>query len=832
MNKIFIIGAGEKQAPYIKLLRERGFRVMATDYNPEAPGLAEADLHRVVSTHDLEGNYEAAREFASGGGLRGVFTFTTGEPHHTAAVIAGRLRVKGFKPEDIRATLDRFEFRERLCQAGLSQLRYAVVSNPGQAKIEAGRIGYPLIIKPNRGGMGGAGVEKVDDEKTLESVLPGVQALSLDRNVYFEELLSGKEYKVSSILYQATSRFLSADRLVERAGPDGLPVGHAMGPSRFLSGKKLKQFKDMVERLAALFGIDRGPLGFDLIDHGPGRSPEILDMELVLVDSLYLAPYCFDYNLHENSILPLLDIAPEIPGPLKESAALYWFIFKGELSPEDIGKPPDALSQPGVQEISWGCPRHGVIIKNGRKYTVLGYLVVGGSTQEEAVRLVRVIGKNFINGTESIMNGKKKGRLGGGRRRLVDRGRQGMKSILFIGLQDPVAAHHLSSAREIGFTTIAANRNPDSISLKEADLPLLVDGKDIRRLLEFVLLNREKYNISGVYTATDLTLTSAVLSQALGLPGIPLEAAYAGENKTVMKNLWLEKGISTPPAVFARDIEEARKCLDKIKLPAIVKPADSVASAGITVVEREDELPDSFKEAIEHSSTGTVVIESYLNGTLHDANGFFFSGEFYRCGLADKSAGPPPFNVVAEANCPTSLSPERQAEVYDLLRDGSLALGIDHGPVKADMIMSDGKLYLLEIAPRFHGPIGSFFLIPNALGIDMLRTYMRTVFHGVVPQEELIERRNGIVLARAILPSPGRITAIEGLEEALATPGVVGHILQVRTGDDIGPYTSNYRIPGYVMASGGTRSEAEAAMAVFLEKLRIEVEPSPEVRSA
>ncbi len=60
---LLLIGAGREQIPGIKLAREMGLRVVATDMNPQAPGFQFADDHLIVSTYDVEKTVAAALEY-------------------------------------------------------------------------------------------------------------------------------------------------------------------------------------------------------------------------------------------------------------------------------------------------------------------------------------------------------------------------------------------------------------------------------------------------------------------------------------------------------------------------------------------------------------------------------------------------------------------------------------------------------------------------------------------------------------------------------------------------------------------------------------------------
>ena len=55
---VLFVGAGRHQRRAILRAKELGLRVAAVDRNPDAPGLAEADIAKVVDFSDVRGGAE------------------------------------------------------------------------------------------------------------------------------------------------------------------------------------------------------------------------------------------------------------------------------------------------------------------------------------------------------------------------------------------------------------------------------------------------------------------------------------------------------------------------------------------------------------------------------------------------------------------------------------------------------------------------------------------------------------------------------------------------------------------------------------------------------
>jgi biotin carboxylase len=401
------------------------------------------------------------------------------------------------------------------------------------------------------------------------------------------------------------------------------------------------------------------------------------------------------------------------------------------------------------------------------------------------------------------------------------------KSVLLIGMGD-LTGPVLEKAHNRGLRVIATNRNPQAKTLKQADVPLVIDGTDIESLLAFVLTDPRAGNIVDVYAGTELFLSVNILKLALGIPANSIQGAFAGQHKVVMLDAWRKAGVPVPRGATLRGLDEAYRFVDRTGFPVILKPADGHSAIGVRVVWRVEDLADGFKHAVSVSTTNMVVMEEYIKGSLHDVNGIFIEGKFYPAGVSDKSAGLPPACIVEVVECPTRLTRSQQERVYELLENGSRALGISAGPVKCDIIWGQDGPRLLEVAPRFHGELGSLYLLPLAQGIDMYDSYFHYLSTGHIDEQMLTPKLKGHVVVRMINAKPGKIVHIDHLKEAQTIPGIEAVLMQKYIGDHVQPVASNYDIPGYVVARGQNREAAMTSLQEFESLFNIVTEKSHE----
>lgn len=132
--KLLVLGA--RATGLLAAARARGLQVVAVDRDPRAPGFALAHRRAILAADDepaLERLVEAAR-------IDGVIA--TGGETGAAARIAARFRLPHpHSPETAVLLGSRLRQRERLRDAGVPQVRWALVAGAAEA-------GFPCVVTP------------------------------------------------------------------------------------------------------------------------------------------------------------------------------------------------------------------------------------------------------------------------------------------------------------------------------------------------------------------------------------------------------------------------------------------------------------------------------------------------------------------------------------------------------------------------------------------------------------------------------------------------------------------------------------------------------------
>jgi len=108
-SKVLFLGCNHNEIPYLENLQERGFYVVATDMNPDAPGMKIADSSIVCGYDDFEGledaiSKEGPEHFDK------VFTASAQFAHIGASYISKKLGISYPSMDSVIACLDKKAF--------------------------------------------------------------------------------------------------------------------------------------------------------------------------------------------------------------------------------------------------------------------------------------------------------------------------------------------------------------------------------------------------------------------------------------------------------------------------------------------------------------------------------------------------------------------------------------------------------------------------------------------------------------------------------------------------------------------------------------------------
>jgi biotin carboxylase len=217
VRTVLFVGAGRHQRRAIVQAKEMGLRVAAVDRNPDAPGLAEADIKRVVDFADAEAVIKATAKLR----LEGVLTVSADRAVPVVAAVAEARGLPGIGVETAHLMTNKIAMRRRLADAGVPQPRFAALRTIGEARRAADEVGFPAVLKPADSG-GQRGVFRVESLDEVHGHLHEAILASPTGEAILEQFVDGIEMNGIVVAREGEALPLT---LSDRLRPPGVGFG-------------------------------------------------------------------------------------------------------------------------------------------------------------------------------------------------------------------------------------------------------------------------------------------------------------------------------------------------------------------------------------------------------------------------------------------------------------------------------------------------------------------------------------------------------------------------------------------------------------------------------
>ena len=404
-----------------------------------------------------------------------------------------------------------------------------------------------------------------------------------------------------------------------------------------------------------------------------------------------------------------------------------------------------------------------------------------------------------------------------------------MKTLLIVsgGLE---AVPGIKKAKEMGLFVVVSDMNPKAPGFAFADDAVIASTYDVdATVAAAVRYHREKRTIDGVMCmASDVPLTVASIAEALGLPGVPVEAAKLASDKMAMKLRFKEKGIDIPWFLEVENVAHLQGIVRQKGFPLVIKPVDSRGARGVLRLTEQVDLNWAYHFSLHESPSRRVMVEQYLDGPQISTEALLQNGEGVTPGFTERNYEYlerfSPFIIENGGQQPSCLSKSEREAISELAIQAGCALGVQTGVIKGDMVFTEDGPKVIEVATRLSGGWFSTDQIPLATGIDFVGAAIRVALGESVPVEELTPQYWRGAAIRYFFPPPGRLSAINNVKKYRDVSWIHKLVFFVKPGDLIEEVTNHTKRAGCVITYGESKDEAVARAREVIDNIKIETQ--------
>lgn len=363
----------------------------------------------------------------------------------------------------------------------------------------------------------------------------------------------------------------------------------------------------------------------------------------------------------------------------------------------------------------------------------------------------------------------------------------------------------------------------------------LVGSKHIDDIVAAATAWHAEQQFDGVLTfAEPAVVTVATVAEALGLPGIGVEAARISRNKLLMRQAHERADVPRPRFRFVSDVTAALAAAEEFGYPVILKPTLGAGSYYVFRADNPKALIERFAQASKglgrlvwyHSEAAGLdlgpyglLVESFLDGPEFLTEALAWDGEVYLGSVVDR--------VTVEGDtfdddvhhAPTSLEPDQLAAVHRVIAQAAHAQGLHRSVMHAEVRFHQGKPHLLEIAARPGGGGLDYFAqisagySPIAALIDVARD--------VRPQVEHYRPTGVHAAGTCLISAPGQIREITVPASVTESDRIFFFKITAKPGDVIRRPPEGNNIFGFLCTTGQSFEDAMSAARELAEQIEV-----------
>lgn len=389
------------------------------------------------------------------------------------------------------------------------------------------------------------------------------------------------------------------------------------------------------------------------------------------------------------------------------------------------------------------------------------------------------------------------------------------KKAIVLGGTNP----HIELIRQLherGYYVILVDYLPHPPAKPFADLHIQESTMDQEKVVE---IGRE-YNVDLVICSCidQQNVTACYAAEKLGLPKpYTYELAHNITNKGYMKKVMVENGLPTTKFLYMKSGDDLSNF--NLKFPVMVKPADSLGSAGVRKAVNLQELQDYLDQARHFSRTGSCVVEEFFEGKEVSAYAFASEGEAHIVMISER------YSVVDGANkvlkCYATLTPpEMTQKAKERIQEASSgivkAFGLDNTPLHVQFLINGDDIDLIEFAPRVGGGI-SYRVIKEQTGFDIISASIDSFLEKKVCQS--YHESEYLYSINLLYGNPCIFDHVEGMDELISEGIVEGYHNHKDKGGEISAEKATASRIGAMLVKGKTKEELLSRIKYAFERI-------------
>ena len=227
-------------------------------------------------------------------------------------------------------------------------------------------------------------------------------------------------------------------------------------------------------------------------------------------------------------------------------------------------------------------------------------------------------------------------------------------------------------------------------------------------------------------------MSCARIASNFKFPGFDeFEVAKTLHTKNAFRAITADLGLPAPGFVELREGQTVDSGL--LHYPIMVKPIDSFSGRGMSKVAIPNLLSKAVHDARQASRSGNVVLEEFIDGSLHSHSAWLQEGCVALDFFVDEFCTVYPYQVNC-SNHPSSLPLEIRNNVRSSINRIASKMNLADGLIHTQFMVSGNDLWIIETMRRCPGDLYGT-LVARSTGIDYADLFVRPFLGKGLPEQ-------------------------------------------------------------------------------------------------
>ncbi len=394
------------------------------------------------------------------------------------------------------------------------------------------------------------------------------------------------------------------------------------------------------------------------------------------------------------------------------------------------------------------------------------------------------------------------------------------------------ATDFIEAAKRLRVEVTVASETANVLASKNPAGYLTLDCANIDKALKQVKEFSATNPLDAILGADDQTMIlAAYLAKKLGLKGNPPQSVMISRNKRLLRECLSRNKVPTPNYRVFSVSENPKHIAAKIVYPCVLKPTTLAASQGVIRADNEGEFIAVWQRILkiiwDQKIEQFILVESFIPGQEVALEGIVQNGKLRPLALFDK---PDPLNGPYFEETiyvtPSRLPLKIQEDIFTCAAKAVEALGLQMGPVHAELRINDEGPWIIEVAARPIGGKCSRALRFNS-SISLEELILRQALGMDIDSLKVDVTPSGVMMIP--IPKSGVYRGVSGLEKAKAIAGIEDIVITAPIGKSLVPLPEGSSYLGFIFARAKTPALVEQSLREAHKILEFVIEEDPAV---